>query len=75
MLEVITKMVGSLVLLMITTAGLAMLFSWPVMFLWNWALVPAVTIVKPIGWLQAWGIMFLCGCLFKSRVKPAKPSN
>lgn len=44
-----------------------LLFSLPVMLLWNYCLVPAVTGVHEIGWLQAWGILVLFGLLFKSR--------
>jgi len=42
------------------------LLSLPVMLLWNGCLVDAVTIVKPISWLQAWGITILASFLFKS---------
>lgn len=42
-----------------------LLLSLPVMWLWNAALVPAIPGVKAIGWLQAWGILILCGILFK----------
>lgn len=42
-----------------------LLFSLPVMWLWNIALVPAIPGIKTIGWLQAWGILILCGLLFK----------
>lgn len=45
--------------------ALSLLYSLPVMWLWNWCFVPAVSGVHEIGWLQAWGIMFLCGLLFK----------
>lgn len=47
---------------------LGLLFSFPVMLLWNGCLVPAVDGVKEIGWLQAWGLMILFGVLFKSTV-------
>jgi len=47
---------------------LGLLFSYPVMLLWNGCLVPAIDGVKDIGWLQAWGLMILCGLLFKSGV-------
>ena len=47
---------------------LGLLFSYPVMLLWNNCLIPAVSDVKEIGWLQAWGIMILTGLLFKSSV-------
>lgn len=48
---------------------ISFVFSYPVMLLWNGCLVPAVVGLKEIGWLQAWGIMFLCGLLFKSPQK------
>lgn len=47
---------------------LSFLLSWPVMMLWNGCLVDAVTGLKEIGWLQAWGITTLAGLLFKSSV-------
>jgi hypothetical protein len=47
---------------------LGLLFSYPVMLLWNNCFVPAVEGVKEIGWLQAWGLMILFGILFKSTV-------
>ena len=42
-----------------------LLMSLPVMWLWNGCLVPAVSGVHEIGWLQAWGISLLCAFLFK----------
>jgi hypothetical protein len=47
---------------------LGLLFSYPVMLLWNGCLVPAVDGIKEIGLLQAWGLMILFGILFKSTV-------
>jgi len=44
---------------------LGLLFSLPVMWLWNGCLVGAVSGVSEISWLQAWGILILCGLLFK----------
>lgn len=49
-----------------------LLFSLPVMWLWNICLVPAVSGLHEIGWLQAWGIMILCGFLFKASVSTKK---
>ena len=49
-------------------AALGLLLSLPVMWLWNGCLVPALEGVHEIGILQAWGITFLCGVLFKSSV-------
>ena len=45
---------------------LSFILSWPVMALWNGCLVDAVTIARPITWLQAWGLSVLCAFLFKS---------
>ena len=63
------KIIAALVI-MLGMVGLALfvgfLLAWPVMMLWNGCLVDAVTIVKPIGWLQAWGIAVLASFLFKS---------
>lgn len=47
---------------------LGLLFSLPVMLLWNIALVPAIPGLAEIGWLQAWGILILCSFLFKPTV-------
>ena len=42
-----------------------LLFSLPVMLLWNAALVPAIPGLAEIGWLQAWGLLVLSGIMFK----------
>ena len=60
----ILVVVGSIAFLV----GLSFLLALPVMLLWNGCLVDAVTVVKPIGWLQAWGITILTGFLFKTSV-------
>ena len=43
-----------------------LLFSLPVMLLWNGCLVGAIDGINEISWLQAWGILVLCGLLFKA---------
>lgn len=45
---------------------LSFLLSWPVYMLWNGCLVGAVDGVKEVTWLQAWGLNFLFGILFKN---------
>ena len=51
--------------------GIALLFivaalmSLPVMLLWDW-LMPTIFGLPEITWLQAWGLLFLCGLLFRS---------
>jgi hypothetical protein len=57
--------IGILVVVVMVVA-IGLLFSLPVMLLWNGCLVGAVTGVNEISWLQAWGILILAGLLFKS---------
>jgi hypothetical protein len=55
----------------ITAVGLllfvAALISLPVMLLWDW-LMPTIFGLPEITWFQAWGLLFLCGLLFKSNI-------
>ena len=44
----------------------ALVLALPVMWLWNAALAPAVTVLNPIGFWQAVGINILMGILVKS---------
>jgi len=65
------KLILALVAIVIGIAGvllLSFLLSWPVFMLWNGCLVDAITGVKEVTWLQAWGISFLFGLLFKTSV-------
>jgi hypothetical protein len=48
--------------------ALSFLMSWPVYMLWNGCLVDAVTGVREVTWLQAWGITVLCSFLFNTSV-------
>jgi len=59
------KLIGLFVVSVVVAVVVGLLFSLPVMWLWNAALVPAIPGIKTIGWLQAWGILMLCGFLFK----------
>jgi len=48
--------------------ALSFLMSWPIYMLWNGCLVDAVTGVREVTWLQAWGITVLCSFLFNTSV-------
>jgi hypothetical protein len=48
------------------------LLSWPVYMLWNGCLVDAVEGVKEVTWLQAWGLNFLFGIMFKPNGSSSK---
>ena len=64
----LTSAVGAFVIVVAGALFVSFLLAWPVMELWNGCLVPAVDGVNPIGWLQAWGLQFLFGILFKTTV-------
>jgi hypothetical protein len=49
-------------------AIVGLVFSFPVMLLWNGCLVPAITGINEISWLQAWGLMVLVNIFFKLSV-------
>jgi hypothetical protein len=63
--ELLITLLGAITFLLL----LSFLLSWPVFMLWNGCLVDAVTGVKEVTWLQAWGITILCGFLFKSHLE------
>jgi hypothetical protein len=61
-----TKVITTVVAAVLLIAGIGLLFSYFIMLLWNGCLVPAVSVLSEITWLQAWGIAILSGMLFKS---------
>jgi hypothetical protein len=60
-MNVIGLIVGGILVLFVVAA----LMSLPVMLLWDW-LMPTIFGLPEITWFQAWGLLFLCGLLFKS---------
>ena len=64
--------VGAAIVGIVGIVFLSFLLSWPVMWLWNNALVGAAVGVNQVSWLQAWGISVLFGLLFKSKVSTSK---
>ncbi len=67
-MEKLILALGAIVLGIVSILLLSFLLSWPVMMLWNGCLVDAVTGVKQVTWLQAWGIAVLSGLLFKTTI-------
>ncbi len=66
------QIAGLVLIAVVLVVVVGLLFSVPVMLLWNGCLVPAVTGLNEIGWLQAWGILVLCGLLFKTSTYTSK---
>ena len=67
-MEKVAVAIGAIVIGVAGIMALSFLLSWPVYMLWNGCLVDALTGVKEVTWLQAWGITILSGFLFKSTV-------
>jgi len=57
--------VGVVVVTVAILVVLSALCAWPVMLLWNACLVGVVSGIKTVDFMSAWGIMVLCGLLFK----------
>ena len=64
-MDAIAKIIGLLIAAVAVIVIFGLLMILPVMWLWNACLVAAIPGIKEIGWLQAWGILILCGLLFK----------
>lgn len=62
------KTVSVIVSALVIVFALGLLLSYPAMLLWNYCLVPAVTVLTEVTWLQMWGIVVLCNLLFKTAV-------
>lgn len=60
------KAMGMAVVALGALVFLSFLLSVFVWLLWNGCLVGAVDGVREITWLQSWGLMILCGLLFKN---------
>lgn len=54
------KIIGAIVLVIVLSAGLALLFAWPAMLLWNW-LVPIIAsgAIPTLTYWQMVGLMIL----------------
>ena len=48
----------------VLTIAMGLFLSLPVMLLWDW-LMPGIFGLREITWMEAWGLLFLCGVLFK----------
>ena len=70
-MNTVIKFLGTIVLAIFALVALSAFMSLPVMLLWDW-LMPTLFGLTTITWFQAWGLMFLCGLLFKSHTTTTK---
>jgi len=69
-LEKLIAGLGLFTAFILLIAIIGLLISFPVMWLWNACLVGFIPgIVAIQHWYHAWGILILCGILFKSNSK------
>ena len=64
----VTEALVTFIVVTIAILLISFLLSYPLMLLWNGCLVPAVSNLNEVSWLQMWGIGALIGMLFKTTV-------
>lgn len=64
-MEIFVKAATLTIAFIVMFGLLSMLFAFPVMWLWNW-IIPGLLGLGTLTWGKAWGLMVLCGFLFKS---------
>ena len=55
---------GTIIAALLIAFSISLIFAIPVLLLWNW-LMPVIFGITKITLLQAWGISFLSGLLFR----------
>ena len=58
---------GAFVLSVVILLVVTLMISFPAMLLWNAALVPAISILNPVDWVQMWCIVMLINLLARSQ--------
>lgn len=67
------ELIGGIVLAGCVILGLGLLFSWPLMSLWNHCLVGTIQGIGPITSIwHSWGILILSGLVFKNTSSNSK---
>ncbi len=76
--EVALKIIGIFVGVTILCFLFSFVMAVPVMLLWNWLVpivIPGGAVVATITYWQSWGLMILCGILFKGGSGTASAVN
>ena len=73
-MKILSQIVGVTLLAILAGLGFALIVSLPVWLLWNW-LMPELFGLKTITWIQALGLLMLCGMLFRSSGSSSKESK
>jgi len=68
----IGKFIGFIGAAAIGLTLVSLVLCYPLMFAWNTYLVPAITVLMPITWVQAFWIIVICKILLTSNVGKTK---
>jgi hypothetical protein len=68
------QVLWALTVLVLVPVLFGMILALPVMLLWD-ALMPTVFGLGTITWLQAWGLLVLCGLLFRNTSRNTSSSS
>jgi hypothetical protein len=68
----IGKFIGLIGAAAIGLTLVSLVLCYPLMFAWNTYLVPAITVLMPITWVQAFWIIIICKILSTSNVGETK---
>lgn len=55
--------------ILLIAAGIAMVFAFPFMWMWNYAVVEAVSVARPITFWPAFWLMMFCSSFSSSHAK------
>lgn len=66
MFEKIAIVVLSNISVVVAAIVIGLIVSYPLMLLWNYCLVSAVSIVHEVSWMQMWGLLILFSAMFKT---------
>lgn len=67
-MEKIFNILTGVAVLILVIFLVGLIVSYPFMLLWNYCLVPAITVLSEVTWLQAYGILIACAFMFKTSV-------
>lgn len=70
-METIIRILGIILFTIVTIGVCSFLTAIIVYWLWNW-LMPTLFGLPTVSYIQAWGICWLCGCLFKGNYSQHK---
>ena len=70
-MEKFIKILGIAFLFIVLVAIVSFFTGLIVMWLWLW-LMPIIFGLPTLTYIQAWGVSFLCGCLFKGSYSQTK---